>query len=114
MKNLFHNCAVLKELTASSSDNKYEYAINISQLHVCLKSYNIMMPMIKGIKSAVKNVLENIRVIKNKIKVPIRPDRHNTRWGQFMKSTPGYRFTLDGCNYPKVRRNKGEFMTVSP
>lgn len=119
-KILFHNIAGIvrkelnKELTANNSDNKYEYAINISQLHVCLKSYNIMKPMIKGIKSAMKNVLENIRVIKNKIKVPIRPDRHNTRWGQFMKSAPSYRFTLDGRNYPKVRRYKGGFMTVSP
>lgn len=120
-KILFHNVAGIlrkelnKELKADNdTDNKYEYTINISQLHTYLKSYNIMRPMIKGIKSAIKNVLEDIRVIKNKIKVPIRPDRHNQRWGRFIKSPPSYRFTLDGRNYPKVRRYKGGLMTISP
>lgn len=78
-KILFHNIAGIvrkelnKELTADNSDNKYEYAINISQLHACLKSYNIMKPMIRGIKSAMKNVLENIRVIKKQNKSAYPP-----------------------------------------
>lgn len=120
-KIVFHNIAGIlrKELNrelkvTNDINNKYEYTINITQLHTCLKSFNIMKPMTKGIKSAIKNVLENIRVMKNKIKVPIRPDRHNQRWGRFIKTPPSYRFRLDGRNNPKVKRYKGGLLTVSP
>lgn len=40
-----------------------------------------MKQIMKGKKTAIKNILEDIRVVINKIKVSIRPDRHNARWG---------------------------------
>lgn len=120
-KILFHNMAgmIRKELNQeilanNDNTNKYEYAINITQLHECLKIYNMMGPMMMGKRARVKRVLEDIRVIIDKIKVSIRPNRHHARWGQFMVSAPSYRFTLDGRNYPKVRRYQGGFMTISP
>ena len=57
---------------------------------------------------------EQIEKILDKIKVPVRPNRHYQRWGRVMISPPSYRFRLDGRNNPKVRRYKSVLMTISP
>ena len=62
----------------------------------------------------IKEKIDNITKHLNKIKVPVRPNRHFQRWGRIMKSPPSYRFRLDGRNNPKYRRYQSALMTVAP
>lgn len=119
-KILFHNIAGLfrKELNQFLDEeykqNNQKYNVNITQLHNAIRETNILYAMINGMKYTIKTKLRSIKEIIHKIKVPIRPDRHNKRWGRIMLSAPTYRFPLDGRNYPKFRRYKGVLMTIAP
>lgn len=119
-KILFHNIAGLfrkelnKSLEKEDKESHQKYAVNITQLHNVIREINILLAMVKGKKYTLKKKLSSIEGILHKIKVPIRPDRHNKRWGRIMVNSPSYRFTLDGRNYPKVRRHKGVLMTIAP
>ena len=50
----------------------------------------------------------------DKMKVPVRPNRHYKRWGRVIVTPSSYRFRLDGRNNSKVRRYNGALMTVAP
>lgn len=121
-KILFFNIAGLfrKELNKQleknyrSDENQYLYNINIVQLHEMIKESNIMESMIKKKKYTVQKKLREISSLIDKIKVPIRENRHNERWGKIVVSGFPYRFTLDGRNYPKLIRYKGTLMTKRP
>ena len=85
--------------------NCLKYAICESRLLVAITTCNITLS---------KKVLKEILLAAFKNKVPIRNDRHFTRYGRFMKSTSNYRFTLDGRNKPNVRRTSCGLRTVRP
>lgn len=46
-------------------------------------------------------------------KVPIRPGRHERRWGRWMKSLPSNKFRLDGRHHPYIEKcyRKNGYMT---
>ena len=62
--------------------------------------------------------MENIFILAvlmiHKIKVPVRPDRHEKRWGRVVSSGHPTRFRLDGRNWPNTIRTKGRLQTVRP
>lgn len=119
-KVIFHNIAgvVRKELNQYLEETKAvgrkQYVVNISQLQEIMIHTNILSSMLYGKKLQTRKILNSIVGILDKIKVPIRPDRHYKRWGRIITSAPSYRFRLDGRNHPKVRRYKGVLMTISP
>lgn len=105
-----------KELNRSlgMKESNRQYVVNIAQLHEIIHDVNILFSMINGKKRQLKKKIEQIEKILDKIKVPVRPNRHYQRWGRVMISPPSYRFRLDGRNNPKVRRYKSVLMTISP
>lgn len=117
-KVLFHNIAGImrKELNRSleMKESNRQYVVNIAQLHEIIHDVNILLSMINGKKRQLKKKIEQIEKMLDKIKVPVRPNRHYQRWGRVMISPPSYRFRLDGRNNPKVRRYKSVLMTISP
>lgn len=79
-----------------------------------IKESDIIESMIKKKKYSIQKKLRKISSLIDKIKVPIRENRHNERWWKIVVSGFPYRFTLDGRNYPKLIRYKGTLMTKRP
>ena len=95
-------------------DKKYSYHVNISQLNNILQKNNFVRMIRSGNHLAIEKLLDVILGMINKIKVPVRPDRHYPRWGEDKLSSHPHRFTLDGRNYPKVVRIHGRLITQKP
>lgn len=74
---------------------------------------NFLYSIINGKKTQIKQKIENIVKMINKIKVPVRPNRHYKRWGRVIVNPPSYRFRLDGRNNPKVKSFKHVLITVA-
>lgn len=119
-KVIFHNIAGIirkemnQKLTAKQKKNKYGYCINITQLHNNIRASNILYYMMNSENRIIKKIINEIEVLLDKIKVPIRPDRHNKRWGRVIVGKISYRFTLDGRNHPKLIAHNHVLMTVKP
>jgi len=63
-----------------SDENQYLYNINIVQFHEMIKESDIIESMIKKKKYSIQKKLRKISSLIDKIKVPIRENRHNERW----------------------------------
>lgn len=119
-KVLFHNIAgVIRKEMNQELKNRHvpdtkECVTNITQLHSIIHETNFLYCFMFGLKERIKEKIDNITKHLNKIKVPVRPNRHFQRWGRIMKSPPSYRFRLDGRNNPKYRRHQSVLMTVAP
>lgn len=119
-KVLFHNIAGVirkemnQELKNRHTPDTKEYVTNITQLQAIIHDINFLYCFMLGLKERIKEKIDNITKHLNKIKVPVRPNRHFQRWGRIMKSSPSYRFRLDGRNNPKYRRHQSVLMTVAP
>ena len=66
------------------------------------------------LKRSAGNRRSDIMKIIDKIKVPVRPNRHYQRWGRVMPSASSYRFRLDGRNNPKLKKIGSVLMTAFP
>lgn len=120
-KILFHNIAgiIRKELNEyleanHNSKNKYHYVVNITQLHEMIRDGNLLRCLFRKQRLSLKKLIKSIIKNLSKIKVPIRPDRHNKRWGRIYIGSICYRFRLDGRNFPKVRTHQEVLFTVAP
>ncbi len=94
--------------------NEKQYAINITQLIILVRSNQLVFNMYKQRRKKIIELVENILIIVDKIKVPTRPDRHNQRWGRIIVGAIKYRFTLDGRNHPKLLAKNGYHQTIKP
>lgn len=118
-KVLFHNIAGIirkelnKKISRDTTDGK-QYVTNITQLQEMVYETNFLYSIINGKKTQIKQKIENIVKMINKIKVPVRPNRHYKRWGRVIVNPPSYRFRLDGRNNPKVKSYKHVVITVAP
>ena len=68
--------------------------------------------MINGKKRQLKKKIEQIEKMLDKIKVPVRPNRHYQRWGRVMISPPSYRFrnvALSGAGVELVGMDAREY-----
>ncbi|WP_289747821.1 hypothetical protein, partial [Thomasclavelia cocleata] len=116
---LFHNIAGIirkelnKKISRDTTDGK-QYVTNITQLQEMVYETNFLYSIINGKKTQIKQKIENIVKMINKIKVPVRPNRHYKRWGRVIVNPPSYRFRLDGRNNPKVKSFKHVLITVAP
>lgn len=90
------------------------YKVNISQLINLISESNLFGAIYYRKKAL---ILKKVKQIVNeavRLKVPIRPNRHNQRWGRIVISGYYYRFSLDGRNFPKIKTIKGVMRTVAP
>lgn len=120
-KVLFHNIngIIRKEIDekiskANSSNNKYSYVTNIKQLINVLRSRNILRWIRNDNRRNINELLEYLTKIKDKIKVPVRPNRHYKRWGRVLMTGHPTRFRVDGRNWPNTALINGRIQTISP
>lgn len=120
-KILFHNIngIIRKEmnevLEASVSDeNPRVYVANIVQLSKILRYTHLCRYLRNRNIKAIKQILNHIFDLINKIKVPVRPNRHWQRWGRHLSTSKPSRFRLDGRNWPKTSVVSGQLRTVKP
>lgn len=121
-KVLFHNFngIVRKELNQifeeenPGSESKYLFVANIRELGRSLSDYGLCRYMRSGNHEALCRLLLRIYEQRHKLKVPVRPNRHNQRWGRAVNYSAPFRFRLDGRNWPQVSNVKGILRTVRP
>lgn len=107
-----------RELNECLKDKKTKrmkngFKVNLDNLLSLLMGSQILKLLYERVKKT-KLLDELTYLIETVIKknVPIRPDRHEQRWGRFMASPPNYRFRTDGRNNPKLRHYRGGLMTM--
>lgn len=121
-KILFHNIVgvVRKEMNQyletddTGKPCTYSYVVNIAQLDNMMREYGILRYLRSGNTNAIVNLLDLIYEQRHKIKVPVRPNRHNQRWGRPVTTNSPMRFRVDGRNWPKVTISNGCLRTVRP
>ena len=120
-KVLFHNIVgiIRKELdhhlrVDNSSSDKYSYKVNIVQLAQLVRDQGMVRWIRTSNCQAVRRTMDVILGLIDKLKVPVRPNRHYQRWGAFMTSNHPHRFRLDGRHYPRVTMHNGCMMTIKP
>lgn len=106
-----------KKIESCEKENcviSYQYtAVNITQLINCFYDNNILSVLHYNIERRIMKKLYQIFKVCEKLKVPIRENRHNDRWGRAVPSGFYYRFSLDGRNFPKLKTVKGVMRTTS-
>lgn len=121
-KVLFHNIVgiVRKELNGylendnTGSPRKHTYVVNITQLAKMIREFGIQRFIRSGNLKAISKLLDLVYEMRHKIKVPVRPNRHNQRWGRLVTTSSPTRFRIDGRNWPKVACRNGKLRTVQP
>jgi hypothetical protein len=119
---LFHNITgvVRKELNHilehddSGKPHIHIYVVNITQLANMIRDFGIMRFMRSGNRKAISRIMDLVYEMRHKIKVPVRPNRHNKRWGRLVTTNSPTRFRIDGRNWPKVANRNGKLRTVQP
>ena len=125
-KVIFHNlCGVIRKqldqmleddlvIPEKASTNKYGFRVNVKQLSILIRDEGLC----RALRSRNTRKLEDIFILAvlliHKIKVSVRPDRHEKRWGKVVMSGHPTRFRLDGRNWPNTIRVKGRLQTTKP
>ena len=125
-KVIFHNlCGVVRKqldqmleedlaIPENACSNKHAFRVNVKQLSNQIRDEGLC----RALRSQNTEKMENIFILAvlmiHKIKVPVRPDRHEKRWGRVVSSGHPTRFRLDGRNWPNTIRTKGRLQTVRP
>lgn len=120
-KVLFHNIngIVRKEMNMTLEEFDLDechktYVTNIVQLSKMLRYTHLCRYLRNKNKKAIERILNLIFDLKNKIKVPVRSNRHNQRWGRHLNTSKPTRFRLDGRNWPNTSVVHGQLRTVKP
>lgn len=120
-KVIFHNLSGIlrkemdKELIDTDLEvNKYKYQTNWKQLNELIRDEKLLRWIRNENPKRLKIMIELIKILINKIKVPVRPNRHYKRWHRVIKQGKPMRFRLDGRDWPNTRPYNGLMMTVPP
>jgi transposase DDE domain len=120
-KVIFHNLSGIlrkemdKELIDTDLEvNKYKYQTNWKQLNELIRDEKLLRWIRNENPERLKIMIELIKILINKIKVPVRPNRHYKRWHRVIKQGKPMRFRLDGRDWPNTRPYNGLMMTVPP
>lgn len=123
-KVIFHNlCGVIRkqldqmleeDLVIPENANKYVYRVNIKQLSNLIRDEGLCRAMRSGNTEKMEDIFILTVLLIHKIKVSVRPDRHEKRWGKVVMSGHPARFRLDGRNWPNTVRVKGRLQTIRP
>ena len=115
-----HFAVIRKELNQllenddSGRPYKHHFVVNIAQLAKVIRKYGIMRVIRSGNRKAISRIIDLIYEMRYKIKVPVRPNRHNKRWGRLVTTNSPTRFRIDGRNWPKAANRNGKLRTVQP
>ena len=120
-KVIFHNITgvLRKELNEhlgenNDETNKYKYCVNIVELSKLLRKGNIIKYIRNNNKNKIISLLETIKDLINKTKVPIRQNRHCKRWGRHLTSAAPFRYRIDGRNNPNSVYINRHLQTIKP
>lgn len=120
-KVLFHNIngIVRKEMNevlekSDSNENHKVYVTNIVQLSKMLRYTHLCRYLRNKNTKAIEHILNLIFDLIDKIKVPVRSNRHSQRWGRHLNTSKPTRFRLDGRNWPNTSVVSGQLRTVKP
>ena len=123
-KVIFHNlCGVIRkqldqmleeDLVIPENANKYVYRVNIKQLSNLIRDEGLCRAMRSGSTEKMEDIFILTVLLIHKIKVSVRPDRHEKRWGKVVMSGHPARFRLHGRNWPNTVRVKGRLQTIRP
>lgn len=119
-KILYHNLVgvVRKEidrtLAKKHGNARHVYAVNISQLNEHVRKNNLLYLIFQKKKAGIIELIMNVIGLADKLKVPVRPDRHEMRWGRIVSVSKPARFRIDGRNWPNTIRYKHILITLRP
>lgn len=120
-KVVFHNLSGIlrkemdEELIEKNSEaNKYNYQINWKQLNELIRDEKVVRWIRNENRGRIDKMIDLIKALINKIKVPVRPNRHYKRWNRIIKQGKPMRFRLDGREWPNTRPHNGALMTMPP
>lgn len=125
-KVIFHNlCGVIRKqldqmleddlvIPENACANMYAFTVNIKQLGNLIRDEGLCRAIRSGNTGKMENIFILAVLMIHKIKVSVRPDRHEKRWGKVVTSSHPTRFRLDGRNWPNTIRVKGRLQTTKP
>ena len=125
-KVIFHNlCGVIRKqldqmleedlvIPENACANKYAFKVNIKQLSNLIRDEGMCKALRSGNTGKIENIFILAVLMIHKIKVSVRPDRHEKRWGKVVMSGHPTRFRLDGRNWPNTVRVNGRLQTTRP
>ena len=125
-KVIFHNlCGVIRKqldqmleddlaISENACTNKYEFRVNIKQLSILIRDEGLCRALRSGNTGKMENIFILAVLMIHKIKVSVRPDRHEKRWGKVVMSGHPTRFKLDGRNWPNTVNINGKLHTTKP
>lgn len=125
-KVIFHNlCGMIRKqldqmleedlvIPENTNTNKYAFRVNIKQLSILIRDEGLCRAMRSGNTGKMEDIFILAVLLIHKIKVSVRPDRHEKRWGRVVMSGHPTRFRLDGRNWPNTVRVKGRLQTTKP
>ncbi len=125
-KVIFHNfCGVIRKqldrmleedlvIPENASTNKYEFRVNIKQLSNLIRDEGLCRAIRSGNTGKMENIFILTVLMIHKIKVSVRPDRHEKRWGKVVMSGHPTRFRLDGRSWPNTVNVNGRLHTIKP
>ncbi|MBR3357104.1 MAG: hypothetical protein IKG46_04675, partial [Solobacterium sp.] len=98
----------------NASTNKYVFRVNIKQLSNLIRDEGLCRAIRTGNTGKMENIFMLAVLFIHKIKVSVRPDRREKRWGKVVSSGHPTRFRLDGRNWPNTVRVNGRLQTIKP
>lgn len=121
-KVIYHNLIgiIRKELNDmliledKNKSNIYKYTTNIVQLSKLMSENNLCRWIRSCNGKAIEKLIDLTIILIHKIKIPIRPGRHNQRWGRIVTCSSPIRFRLDGRNWPRTSYSHGKLRTTQP
>lgn len=120
-KVLFHNLSGIlrKELDeelieGNRKGNKYSYQINWKQLNELIRDEKFLRWIRNENTQRLGKMINLVKILIHKIKVPVRPNRHYKRWNRVIKQGKPMRFRLDGREWPNTRVYQGALITMPP
>ena len=125
-KVIFHNlCGVIRKqldqmleedlvIPENTNTNKYAFRVNIRQLSNLIRDEGLCRAIRSGNREKMEDIFILAILLIHKIKVSVRPDRHEKRWGKVLTSGRPTRFRLDGRNWPNTVRVNGRLHTTKP
>ena len=98
----------------NASTNKYAFRVNIKQLSNLIRDEGLCRAMRSGNTGKMEDIFILAVLMIHKIKVPVRPDRHEKRWGKVVMSGHPTRFRIDGRSWPNTVNVNGRLHTIKP
>lgn len=125
-KVIFHNlCGVIRKqldqmmeddlvIPENACTNRYAFRVNIKQLSNLIRDEGLCRALRSGNTGKMEDIFILAVLMIHKIKVSVRPDRHEKRWGKVVTSGHPTRFRLDGRNWPNTINVNGKLHTRKP